>query len=272
MDNLLTEQKKSSELIDSIRAEHKKNMSLKRGLIGMGCFAVLLAIANIGTSFVAVRLVKDMKVGDTNDLTTMDGQRVGTTSKLPVFTYDEPANTDLESRRRHLAAMEQAACWNIGFNNKRCDLLGVLNFQKSMEIYQELCNAWQPNYTPNFAGSRCVGGGASNVLLDCNGVRSEIKGGFRHVPAEGPSIVDDGVWPYWSFPSKFGTYTVEEPVWFANETLRTSQNDCLLTYDLSVVCPTDGTECGYFATYDETICPDRYPQVCMPFNVSSEAQ
>ena len=70
MDGLLTEQKINTELMQTIRAEYKKNTSLRRGLIGVGCFALLLAVANIGTSFVAVKLVKDMEVSQTNnDLT-----------------------------------------------------------------------------------------------------------------------------------------------------------------------------------------------------------
>jgi len=255
------EQKKSSELIDSIRAEHKKNISLKRGLIAMACFAVLLAVANIGTSFVAVSLVKDTKVGNTNDLMTMDGQRVSTTTKVTEFSFDAPASsaTDQERRRRHLAAMQQVACSGIGANSS-CNLIGLFNFQKSKRIYQELCDDWVPNWTPNYTGSTCTGGGAENVMLNCNGVRTTIKGG-NYLPAKGPSIVDDGVWPYWAFPSADDFYTTEERV-YPEGVPHTYANSCLLTYDLSVICPTDNSECAAFGIYDLTECPDMDPLIC----------
>ena len=86
MDSLQEEQKRSSELIDSIRTEHKRAVSFKRAVIALTGFVVLLAVANIGTSFVAVKLVKDMKVGTNNDLVTLSGQRLGTSSKISEFT------------------------------------------------------------------------------------------------------------------------------------------------------------------------------------------
>jgi len=122
MDNLLHEQKQSAELMESIREEHKKNLSLKRGLIVMGCFAVLLAVANIGTSFVAVKLVKDMKVTESNELVSLNGQRLGTTSRQYEFSFEDPANIP-EARRRHLqGAAQSAAC----AEDPNCFLKGYL--------------------------------------------------------------------------------------------------------------------------------------------------
>ena len=249
MDSLQEEQKRSSELIDSIRVEHKRAVSFKRGVIALTGFVVLLALANIGTSFVAVKLVKDMKVGDNNDLVNMSGERVGTSSKITEFKFDS-GNQD--TRRRHLANMQAVACANTAAGYS-CELKGVMNFQKSIAVYKQFCPDW-----PN-ALNTCEGDGVETLKLNCNGVRTTVFGGDS-LPPQGPEVGDFG-WQYWVFPSYTGTYRVQERVYPANAT-RTFQNSCLLEYELSSYCPTDNSECAAFATYDLQACPDMYPEIC----------
>jgi len=249
MDSLQSEQKRSSDLIDDIRAEHKRAVSFKRAVIVLSCFVVLLAVANIGTSFVAVKLVKDMQVGgsNNNDLVTMDGQRVGTTSKVTEYSFDSlPKDMPEDTRRRHLADIKHVACANTT-EGYECVLKGVINFEKSIEIYQEFCDGW-----PN-EDNTCQGDGVDKIMLNCNGVRTTILGG-DYLPPTGPIVGDFG-WMFWVFPSLYGTYTVRERVFNATDS-------CLLEYQMSAYCLTDNSECAVFATYDLEMCPGMDPQIC----------
>jgi len=251
MDSLQEEQKRSSELIDTIRSEHKKAVSMKRAVIILTLFVVMLCIANIGTSFVAARLVKDTKVDQgAYDLVSLDGTRLGTTSKQPEFSLGSVADTP-DARRRHLQSMQQVACGNTpaGYG---CSLTGVITFENSISLYQQFCPGW-----PNDANI-CSGDGVDAVLLNCNGVRSKILGGID-LPADGPSVGDFG-WTFWVFPSQYGDYTVQERVYPVNAT--NWNPGCLLEYKMSLYCPTDGSECAVFASYNTTVCPEMSPLIC----------
>ena len=253
MDGLLTEQKINTELMQTIRAEYKKNTSLRRGLIGVGCFALLLAVANIGTSFVAVKLVKDMEVNQSNnDLTNLDGQRVATTSKLVEVTFDPVS--DSPERRRRLQGMQNVAC-AASENGANCRLKGVMTYRKNMQIYKQFCPGW-----PN-ADNKCLGDGVERLNINCNGVRATIKGGM-YLPPDGPGVYDG----WYMFPSVTGNYIVEELVYPPNN--RSPSAACLLKYQLNVVCPTDNTDCGWFADFNMNDCPDmdyeNYPWNCVP--------
>jgi len=162
MDSLVREQKQSEELLNEIRQEHQKSMSLKRGLIFMGCFALLLAVANIGTSFVAVKLIKDSEVSSSNDLVALNGVRVGTTSKQVEFKVHSGASNKAERRR----LVEESLCSNTA-SGYQCDVTGYMDLDSSIALYKEFCSDWDES-APT-AG--CQGGGVESLLLNCNGVR-----------------------------------------------------------------------------------------------------
>ena len=105
-ESLQVEQERSAELLEALRVESKKAMSLKRGVIALSVFAVLLALANIGTSFAVNKLVKEMKVGPTGDLVALDnGMRLGTTSKLVSFErLDENTHTTTDGTTGNITA------------------------------------------------------------------------------------------------------------------------------------------------------------------------
>jgi len=270
MDSLLREQKQSEELLDAIRKEHKKSIGLKRGLIAMGCFAVLLAVANIGTSFVAVKLIKDMEVSNSNDLVSLTGQRVATTSKQVEFKYNSaPADASNTRRRRLADDAEKLLCGN-STEGYECVLTGYVDFETSIDMYQEFCSDW-----PN-AENTCQGDGVDAVLLNCNGVRTTVLGGM-YLPPHGPETDDFGE-PFWVFPSLTGSYTVREVlrttpiptnVWGTNNTWGTSVTRsvnpvyCTLEYELALYCPIDNSECAAIATWDLNACPDSNgPLIC----------
>lgn len=251
MDALQDEQKRSNELIDAIRSEHKRAVSLKRIVVVLTCFVVLLAVANIGTSFVAARLVKDVTVNEeSHDLVSLDGSRLGTTNKQIELTFDSVEDLT-DSRRRHLVSdIEGVACANTP-DGYKCILKGVLNWEKSINLYQRFCPLW-----PN-GENTCQGDGVSEIHLNCKGVRTTILGG-SHLPPDGPIVGDFG-WSFWVFPSEYGWYTVRERLWDRSTQPATF---CDLEYELSCYCPTDNTACAVFATYDTTKCPGYEPKIC----------
>jgi hypothetical protein len=96
------------EIMKELRAEQKNSMTLRKVIYALSGFAVLLALANIGTSFAAATLAKDSQVNShTHDLVDKDtGDRVGTTDKIDVVEISERKPyldpNDDNDRRRHL--------------------------------------------------------------------------------------------------------------------------------------------------------------------------
>jgi len=82
MESLQNEQKKSAELISSLQGQQSKALNLKRAIIGLCCFAVLLALANVGTSFAAASLAKDTEVHGNELVIKGTNQRVATSNWL----------------------------------------------------------------------------------------------------------------------------------------------------------------------------------------------
>lgn len=250
MDALHGEQKRSSELIETIRIEHKRLVSLRRAVILLTAFVILLAVANIGTSFVAVELVKDMQVNKlSHDLVSLDGERVATTPKQMELEIGGVTNIS-DERRRHLADLEEVACANTPAGHE-CVLRGMMNFEKMIFLHKKFCPLW-----PNLPNT-CLGDGVSQLLLNCNGVRISIQGGVDF-PQYCPEVGDYG-WSFWVFPSLNEDYTVQERLW--NRTVFPPKS-CVLQYQMAAYCLTDNSECAVFATYDLNACPDMHPRIC----------
>lgn len=228
METLRQEQAQSAELIDAIRKESKKAMNLKRGVIALSCFAVLLAVANIGTSFAAATLAKDMKVVS-GDLTTMGGARLGTTSKIPAFSM-QPVEP---SQRRHL---EKKLCSST---TNTCNINGVLPWNTARDMYKMLCDGW-----PN-ANNRCTGGGVPLLWIECNGYKTSVLGG-NFLPAAGPKNSDD--WAYTVFPTTFGNNNPAQ-----NYKMHQDQTDtCTAKMLTQIYCPTYPTGADCFVVSEIT--------------------
>lgn len=75
MEALQKEQKQSGKLLVALERQQKEAINLKKGVIGLAIFSVLLALSNIGTSFAAAKLAKDTTVskrtGDLEDISTV---------------------------------------------------------------------------------------------------------------------------------------------------------------------------------------------------------
>jgi hypothetical protein len=86
MKGLQTAQHSNAELMETLQKESRRNGSLRRGIIALFAFTLLLTLANIGTSFAAARLAKDTQVSALGDLqSSSSGVRLGTTSKDVVI-------------------------------------------------------------------------------------------------------------------------------------------------------------------------------------------
>jgi len=86
-------------LMKGFQEEQKKALTLKYVVIALAGFAVLLCLANIGTSFAAATLAKDVTTSPDGLLVgTSNGEALATTNKDPIFDLD-PADGSATSVR-----------------------------------------------------------------------------------------------------------------------------------------------------------------------------
>lgn len=247
--SLQEEQKRSTELMDTIRREHKKAVSLRRLVAGLTVFVVLLAVANIGTSFVAARLAQDIRVGIvSHDLTTIAGERVGTTAKETEIRMDPVDAASNSVRHRHLQSATNMVCGT----DSNCSLQGMLKLPDAIELYRAMCPEW-PNQE-----NVCRGEGVPHVNLNCNGVRSTIYGG-RWLPPFGPAL-DSVSWQWMMFPNDQYSYFATETTY--DDAAGRFQDPCVLNYHLTMACETNMNDCAVFASFDMEQCPGRSPSIC----------
>ena len=151
------------DLMVALQTEQKKAMNLKRLVIVLAAFSLLLALSNIGTSFAAAILAKDLSVSDgSNDLNVRaSGQRAGTTPKTDIFNFDK-AFGDIPSQNNGTRMLQTD--YDFYFTH---DYLG---FQKSasdiVTMHKALCNQFSmveymnwdgdPNYFDCTSGSTSI--------------------------------------------------------------------------------------------------------------------
>jgi hypothetical protein len=131
MDSLQTEQKRNAELTRTLLDEQKKALNMKKGVIALSIFAVVLALANVGTSFAAATLAKDMSVNQADLVSAASGERLGVTSKVVSVTV-QPLSE--ESRRR----LEGFDCASVTPAGTECVVAGEFTFDEAMKLYQTL--------------------------------------------------------------------------------------------------------------------------------------
>ena len=98
----------NEQVYDILRSSSEQNrrMATQRHLIAaLGCFAVLLALANMGTAFAAAYLAKDTEITTGGELASKDThERVATTAKGFAFSLGKPVlnkeEDDGSGRRR----------------------------------------------------------------------------------------------------------------------------------------------------------------------------
>jgi hypothetical protein len=235
MEALQEEQKKSAALIVAMNHEHKKAVNLKKGIVALGIFAVLLAIANIGTSFAAAVMAKDYKVSISNDLVSLStDERLGTTAKIvtlsiyPVF----------EQERRKLQDLAFMFCQKLHLTDESlCYLGGQMHKSEAEKLHQQFC--------PDYPGStECAIGGVEKVILNCNGKRSIIRGG-EDLPPTGPSQLELEDISYTVFPTLSQGYATQQRFYTDYGAL-----PCKVDMTVSIYCPDDGSYCAIMGYMD----------------------
>lgn len=246
-ESLQAEQERSAELLEALRVENKKSLSLKRGVIALAVFAVILALANIGTSFAVSKLVKDTTVTNGDLVALNSGARLGTTSKL-ISIDMQPVD---ETTRRRLTAATINICRSFpvggshtGESDAYCRISGVVNYNKANSLYTALQEV-------------------DKVMLSCNNKRSTVFGG-PFLPAGTPGLVQMGSTSYRVFPD--GSDPNEK--FLAVQSVRTnttSSGYCNADFQLGIYCPPDSlAQCFVMtASLPSASCPET-PVVCGP--------
>eukprot|EP00977_Amphora_coffeiformis_P015675 scaffold4623_cov171-Amphora_coffeaeformis.AAC.7 len=172
MASLQKEQKQSAELLGTMQRQQRQMIQMKHGIFALAVFSILLALSNVGTSFAAARLAREVEVSQSNgDLLDLhSGQRVGVTPKLPNIEMQPLSPT----RRRHLQTMELTLCnLMLGEDNETpsCTIAGTLSYSDMVSLHSQFCNSWDPR---GLGDNGCTGGGVDKVRLTCNGRISDI--------------------------------------------------------------------------------------------------
>ena len=211
-ESLQQEQERSSQLLEALRTESKKSLNLKKGVIALSVFTILLALANVGTSFAVSKLVKDMQASPTGDLTsTSSGERLGTTAKLVSIEMD---SLD-DERRRRLQQDQFFLCEQMNGNGdveKTCELQGVMTLNKARALQNNLKDV-------------------EVMQLVCNNKRSKLFGGTN---LEGtPSKVDMGGTDYVVFPDGSNTNSKYEGM----QMVQGNGRSCQAHFQMAIYCP-----------------------------------
>lgn len=161
------------EIMKELRAEQKSSMTLKKIIYALSGFAILLAFANIGTSFAAAKLASDSHVNShTHDLVDKGtGERLGTTPKIDVIVVE----TEDERRLRGVyddATEEQE--WNDGERRTQTDVTDSANGQQriseagAVELFSRVCSGFdQSDFKSIKSGASfsCTSVNAEGVLV-----------------------------------------------------------------------------------------------------------
>ncbi|KAL7560944.1 hypothetical protein ACA910_022432 [Epithemia clementina (nom. ined.)] len=247
MRSLQDSQKLSGELIESLQREQKKALNLKKAVIFLIGFAVLLSVANIATSFVAARLAQDTQISTTNgDLESRGTNiRVGTTNKM-VGVQIRPATS--EAHRRFLQTSGFDWCTSMSRTGGRyCSVQGVLDYGVARDIYRYLC----PSLI-QIPGGACptTNGGVSQLYISCNAKASVIQGGI-YLPMQGPAILNNQTW-FPAAPHPTLRFVYSGIVHLYDQTTTT----CAQHFDSAIICDqfNQDDECFFLATPTGSIC------------------
>ena len=254
METLQDEQKKSAQLIEVLQSEQKKAANLKKGICALVAFAILLACANIGTSFAAARLAKDTTIDPlTNSFVNKEtGERLAMSTKSSLFTM-EPVS---DEQRRRLAA-GTLNCEDVAGKGKKCFIAGRMRYSQALNFYTTFCPSWSGVYWPKAA---CPDDSPDHITLQCGTVRTKVLGDASF-PNGGPNsfVLDDGS-SYVTFPTPVDGYDIEQTVKYP-----WNNTECVQKLDLIINClvpappspggpppdPNSGPDCDVMGAYPE---------------------
>ena len=257
MENLQAEQKRSASLMEQIHREHQTTVGLRKGLIALACFTLLLAVSNIGTSFAAARLAKDTKAtADNLFVNSQTGAMLATETRINEIVV-EPLNAD--ARNRHLRELRNvhSICQENSNGNVTCSIQGRVKRQHAAFLHNEFC--------PNFAiGQPCRGTAAQEVFLNCRGVKVTVNGGSALYSGRGPEyftgVDQNGITrTQLFFPHKVDP-TYSGYLGYQKVPVEGPYPDCLQIFFFSIACPQpDSTGVDY---KDECILVAEFANNC----------
>ena len=238
MDTLQKEQKNSATLLHALEKQQRQMINMKKGIIALCSFAVLLALSNIGTSFAAAKLAREMKVssgtGDLTDLST--GERVAVTVKLPNM---EMSPIDPERRRqlsRDFGLCQKAfgagdSAFGGTDNVAECSIAGSLSQKDMVKFHKQFCNGW-----PEEGG--CKKGGVEKARLTCNGRVSIIDSSYLD---DVTPYVDPNYYNWTVYPDTGRAYHGIHYVWPPNVDAWHGP-PCLQEFVVGMYCDTENDE------------------------------
>jgi hypothetical protein len=247
MTSLETERQRSSELLEELRLQSKTSSTLKKTVLGLCVFTVILAVANVGTSMATAMMIKDTKVNAQGDLVNLQGVRLGTTSKSMAFEIMPlPAN----SNRRHLQSL---VCGSTTGTEKMCIIQGQMMMSDAVKLYQQFC----PTYPYSAV---CASSGINDVQFHCQGKISTLFGG-PYLPSTGPT--DNG--QFVAFPTSGQGYYGHQIMLHSSSTstsIATPGDYCVQPFTTGIYCYKDGTPCLVFAAWTSACTGSPAVEVC----------
>lgn len=248
MKSLQDSQKLSNDLMESLRVEQKKAVTLKKAVLVLVCLAMFLSLANIATSFAAARLAKDTDVSSTGDLVLKGTEsRVGTTDKIVDLSI-QPLTEETRRRLQAKGGFDWCAP-QVSANKKYCRAQGLLDFGLARDMYRQFCPSLKG------IGGKCpnLKGGVRELSISCNGIASTIYGGNK-LPMQGPTkFPDKTVW----FPTVSAS-TTSAPTTYSGvvQVFDPVTTTCAQKFSAAIICDQDTpkAECIYFANMQAPYC------------------
>lgn len=219
---LQSHEKKNQELLKKLHSEARQHRNLRRSGIVLCALTVFLSVANIGTSLAAARLAKDTTVSG-NDLVSMGGVRLGTTSK-DVVVEMKPWDA---SRRRGLQIdsnddPESGDFCTHAPNRAACHIEGTITSSSAALMYESFCPGFQEL-------GYCSGEGVDRLTLNCNGRMSTIFGGAK-IPPTPPTDIGGFV----AYPTDGRGYIGQAAVFLFGRLI-----PCVQEFTVGMYCPTE---------------------------------
>jgi len=181
-------------LMQDFQQEQRKALTLKWVVIALAGFAVLLCLANIGTSFAAATLAKDITTSPEGLIvSTRDGGMIATGNMEEIIDLDVADGTSSLPRT---ANATDRLLWSRGLQVPKFNVGndGNGNFQISQDkmnkVMRKFCSSWDSIQNYNCNGLRGCGWGSTRVRLMYGCGQSELT--LSGVP----KCIDANTWEF----------------------------------------------------------------------------
>jgi hypothetical protein len=175
--------------LGSLDQENSNFASLKRCVMTLTVFTLLLTLSNFCISMVATQVSNDLtgSSGRWGSVSHDNGNVRASTTPKHIVVHMNPI--EKETSTRHLKEVEEAAChqetytadyagtdWETAGSNGTtvfCEAVGSVDYDDATRLYQAFC----PQYPDITDASACANIGLSEVVLQCGASLTRILGG-----------------------------------------------------------------------------------------------